>query len=107
MNISCLIKKYFSFKGKIDFRTFVTTVLKIVLFLILINIIMLLPCLLPVLYMMCITGSSGEDIERFSDSIDATNYLSIMGYIEAILICLAIVSALSLIVRFIRNTTKK
>lgn len=107
MNISCLIKKYFSFKGKIDFHTCATCVLKIILSLIAVNIIMYLPYLLPGLYMKYITGSSGEDIERFFDSIDDTNYLSITGYIEAILICLSIVSALSLIVRFIRNITKK
>ena len=52
-----------------------------------------------------ITGSSVEDIERYLDSM---NYLeNIMGYIEVISILLAIVSTLSLIVRFIRNTTKK
>ena len=105
MNISCLIKKYFSFKGKIDFHTCATCVLKIILSLISVNIIMLVPFILPGLYMKYITGSSVEDIERYLDSM---NYLeNIMGYIEVISILLAIVSTLSLIVRFIRNTTKK
>lgn len=105
MNISCLIKKYFSFNGKIDFHTCATCVLKIILSLISVNIIMLVPFILPGLYMKYITGSSVEDIERYLDSM---NYLeNIMGYIEVISILLAIVSTLSLIVRFIRNTTKK
>ena len=66
---------------------------------------MLVPFILPGLYMKYITGSSVEDIERYLDSM---NYLeNIMGYIEVISILLAIVSTLSLIVRFIRNTTKK
>ena len=54
-----------------------------------------------------ITGSSVEDIERYLDNSYVMNYLDIMGYIEVISILLAIVSTLSLIVRFIRNTTKK
>ena len=107
MNISCLIKKYFSFKGKIDFHTCATCVLKIILSLISVNIIMLVPFILPGLYMKYITGSSVEDIERYLDSSYAMNYLDIGSGIELILILLAIVSTLSLIVRFIRNTTKK
>lgn len=107
MNISCLIKKYFSFKGKIDFHTCATCVLKIILSLIAVTIIMWLPYFLPGFYMKYITGSSVEDIERYLDSSYATNYLDILGGIEPILILLAIVSTLSLIVRFIRNTTKK
>ncbi len=54
-----------------------------------------------------ITDSSVEDIERYLDSSYAMNYLDIGVGIELILILLAIVSTLSLIVRFIRNTTKK
>lgn len=54
-----------------------------------------------------ITDSSVEDIERYLDSSYAMNYLDIMSFIMLILILLAIVSTLSLIVRFIRNTTKK
>lgn len=54
-----------------------------------------------------ITGSSVEDIERYLDSSYAMNYLDIGAGTELILILLAIVSTLSLIVRFIRNTTKK
>lgn len=107
MNISCLIKKYFSFKGKIDFHTCATCGLKIILSLISVTIIMLLPYLLPELYMKYITGSSVEDIERYLDSSYAMNYLDIGAGIELILILLAIVSTLSLIVRFIRNTMKK
>ena len=107
MNISCLIKKYFSFKGKIDFHTCATCVLKIILSLISVAIIMWVPHLLPALYMRYITGSYGEDIERYFESSYAMNYLVIGSGIELILILLAIVSALSLIVRFIRNITKK
>ena len=66
MNISCFIKKYFSFKGEIDFHTCATCVLKIILSLISVNIIMMLPYLLPGLYMKYITGSSVEDIEKDS-----------------------------------------
>lgn len=62
---------------------------------------------LPGFYMKYITDSSVEDIERYLDSSYAMNYLDIGSGIELILILLAIVSTLSLIVRFIRNTTKK
>lgn len=105
MNISCLIKKYFSFKGKIDFHTCATCVLKIILSLISVNIIICLPPLLSALYMKYIAGSSVEDIERYFDTIDVI--MDRAGIIEVIAILLAIVSTLSLIVRFIRNTTKK
>ncbi|WP_303297986.1 hypothetical protein, partial [Mitsuokella multacida] len=79
----------------------------IILSLISVTIIMWLPYLLPGLYMKYITDSSVEDIERYLDSSYAMNYLDIGSGIELILILLAIVSTLSLIVRFIRNTTKK
>ena len=105
MNISCFIKKYFSFKGEIDFHTCATCVLKIILSLISVNIIICLPPLLPALYMKYIAGSSVEDIERYFDTIDVI--MDRAGIIEVIAILLAIVSTLSLIVRFIRNTTKK
>ncbi|WP_442766165.1 hypothetical protein, partial [Mitsuokella multacida] len=87
--------------------TCATCVLKIILSLISVTIIMWLPYLLPGLYMKYITDSSVEDIERYLDSSYAMNYLDIGSGIELILILLAIVSTLSLIVRFIRNTTKK
>ena len=102
MNISCLIKNYFSFKGKIDFHTCATRMLKIILSLISVIIIIWLPYFLPGFYMKYITDSSVEDIERYLDSSYAMNYLDIMSFIMLILILLAIVSTLSLIVRFIR-----
>ena len=107
MNISCLIKNYFSFKGKIDFHTCAIRVLKIILSLIISVIIINLPYLLPIFYMEYITGSSGEDIKNYVGSSDAMQVLAIGTGIELILILLAIVSTLSLIVRFIRNTIKK